>query len=263
MMALLEKHLSRHLVTNAKPVLGTATRPALARSKPRPCGHGGRLPRLGDLPVPEMLAAIVRALKPGARLVFVEFRGNDPGGAHQAAAYDDRRAGAQGGGRAPPRMGEDRARPAVAARRRLPQETLSYLPAQNSKSCLPSTHRNEWRATAFIGESTTRRATASAGRSGPPGPGPRRTSARARRAAPDCRPCDARPAAGGTVGLPRQRSPRARTPAVPGMRAAPCYARHVAVAAAPQDPPGLRRQQHVREVPSVARRHRPSSRARR
>ena len=26
----------------------------------------------------EMLAAIVRALKPGARLVFVEFRGNDP-----------------------------------------------------------------------------------------------------------------------------------------------------------------------------------------
>ena len=76
MLTLLERNLSRNLATNVKPVLGTTTDP--------------RLPAVAlDLAVMvdvyhefeypyEMLAAIVSALKPGGRLVVVEYRANDP-----------------------------------------------------------------------------------------------------------------------------------------------------------------------------------------
>jgi SAM-dependent methyltransferase len=76
MMALLEKHLARHLVTNVKPVLGTATDPRLPAAS---LDLVVMVDVYHEFEYPyEMLAAIVRALKPGARLVFVEFRGNDP-----------------------------------------------------------------------------------------------------------------------------------------------------------------------------------------
>ena len=76
MMALLEKHLSRHLVTNAKPVLGMATDPRLPAAS---LDLAVMVDVYHEFEYPyEMLAAIMRALKPGARLAFVEFRGNDP-----------------------------------------------------------------------------------------------------------------------------------------------------------------------------------------
>jgi len=64
------------------------------RGDARPRDHGGRLPR-ARYPY-EMLAAIVQALKPGGRVVFVEFRGDDRA-CRSKPAHHDRGAGAQRG----------------------------------------------------------------------------------------------------------------------------------------------------------------------
>jgi predicted methyltransferase len=77
MIDILRLQMSQRRVTNVKPVLCTETDPRL------PAGtldlalmvdvyHEFEYPY-------EMLAAIVKALKPGGRVVFVEFRANDPG----------------------------------------------------------------------------------------------------------------------------------------------------------------------------------------
>jgi protein-L-isoaspartate O-methyltransferase len=76
MIEILKKNMSERGAKNVKPILGTTTDPRL------PAGaldlaimvdvyHEFEYPY-------EMLAAIVKALKPGGRVVFVEFRGNDP-----------------------------------------------------------------------------------------------------------------------------------------------------------------------------------------
>ena len=49
----------------------------------------------------EMTEKMVEALKPGGRLVFVEFRLEDDEGADQAGAQDERAAGDQGDGAVP------------------------------------------------------------------------------------------------------------------------------------------------------------------
>src|SRR2546430_15654858 len=75
MIKLLEEQMSRRGAANVKAVLGTPTDPGLP-------GAGIDLALMVDvyheLEYPhEMLAAIVRALKPGGRLVFLEFRAGD------------------------------------------------------------------------------------------------------------------------------------------------------------------------------------------
>ncbi|MEO7728696.1 MAG: class I SAM-dependent methyltransferase [Burkholderiales bacterium] len=75
MIELLEKQMARRGVTNVKPVLGTLSDPRLPANALDlvimvDVYHEFEFPY-------EMLAAITRALKPGGRLVFVEFRGND------------------------------------------------------------------------------------------------------------------------------------------------------------------------------------------
>jgi ubiquinone/menaquinone biosynthesis C-methylase UbiE len=76
MMALLEQNLSRHQATNVRAVLGTTTDPRLPAASLDlailvDVYHEFEFPH-------EMLAAIVRALKSGGRVAFVEFRANDP-----------------------------------------------------------------------------------------------------------------------------------------------------------------------------------------
>jgi ubiquinone/menaquinone biosynthesis C-methylase UbiE len=76
MKALLEKHLARHLSTNVKAILGTATDPRLPEAS---LDLAVMVDVYHELEFPyEMLAAIVRAVKPGGQLAFVEFRANDP-----------------------------------------------------------------------------------------------------------------------------------------------------------------------------------------
>jgi SAM-dependent methyltransferase len=76
MLKLLEGELALRNVTNVKPVLGTQTDPALTASS---IDLALMVDVYHELEYPhEMLAAIVRALKPGGRLVFVEFKGDDP-----------------------------------------------------------------------------------------------------------------------------------------------------------------------------------------
>ena len=76
MIRLLERQMSRRGATNVKPLLGTATDPKLS---PGSVDLALMVDVYHELEFPhEMLAAIVRALKPGGRLAFVEFRGNDP-----------------------------------------------------------------------------------------------------------------------------------------------------------------------------------------
>jgi SAM-dependent methyltransferase len=76
MLALLEKQLSRHLVTNAKAVLGTPTDPRLPAAS---LDLAIMVDVYHEFDHPyEMLAAVVRALKPGGRVAFVEFRADDP-----------------------------------------------------------------------------------------------------------------------------------------------------------------------------------------
>jgi SAM-dependent methyltransferase len=75
MMALLEKELARHLATSARAHLGTPTDPRLPAES---LDLAVMVDVYHELEYPyEMLAAIVRALKPGGRVAFVEFRAND------------------------------------------------------------------------------------------------------------------------------------------------------------------------------------------
>ena len=76
MIALLEQQVARRGVTNVRALPGTLTDPRL------PAGALDLVLMVDvyhefEFPY-EMLAALTRALKPGGRLVFVEFRGNDP-----------------------------------------------------------------------------------------------------------------------------------------------------------------------------------------
>jgi ubiquinone/menaquinone biosynthesis C-methylase UbiE len=76
MKALLEKHLARHLATSVKAVLGTATDPRLPEAS---IDLAVMVDVYHEFEFPyEMLAAIVRAVKPGGQVAFVEFRANDP-----------------------------------------------------------------------------------------------------------------------------------------------------------------------------------------
>jgi ubiquinone/menaquinone biosynthesis C-methylase UbiE len=76
MVRLLEKQMAERGAANVKALLGTATDPRL------PAGQLDLVVMVDvyhELEFPyEMLVAIVRALKPGGRLAFVEYRGNDP-----------------------------------------------------------------------------------------------------------------------------------------------------------------------------------------
>ena len=75
MISLLEQQMSRRRATNVKAVLGTLTDPGLP---PASVDLALMVDVYHELEYPyEMLAAIVRALKPGGRLVLVEFRAGD------------------------------------------------------------------------------------------------------------------------------------------------------------------------------------------
>jgi precorrin-6B methylase 2 len=76
MIALLKEQMKRRGAANVKAILGTATDPRLP---PRSLDLALMVDVYHELEYPhEMLAAVTRALKPGGRLVFVEFRANDP-----------------------------------------------------------------------------------------------------------------------------------------------------------------------------------------
>ena len=76
MLDILKLQMKQRRVSNVKAILGTETDPRL------PAGAldlAIMVDVYHELEYPyEMLAAIVKALKPGGRVVFVEFRGNDP-----------------------------------------------------------------------------------------------------------------------------------------------------------------------------------------
>jgi len=76
MIDILKVQMKQRRVTNVKAILGTETDPRL------PAGAldlAIMVDVYHELEYPyEMLAAIVRALKPGGRVAFVEFRANDP-----------------------------------------------------------------------------------------------------------------------------------------------------------------------------------------
>ena len=77
MVRLLEKRMAQKGASNVKALLGTATDPRL------PAGALDLVVMVDvyhELEFPyEVLNSIVRSLKPGGRLAFVEYRGNDPG----------------------------------------------------------------------------------------------------------------------------------------------------------------------------------------
>jgi predicted methyltransferase len=76
MIKLLELQMSQRGAANVKAVLGTLTDPGLP---PASVDLALMVDVYHELEYPyEMLAAIVRALKPAGRLVFVEFRAGDP-----------------------------------------------------------------------------------------------------------------------------------------------------------------------------------------
>jgi ubiquinone/menaquinone biosynthesis C-methylase UbiE len=76
MLRLLQGELAIRNVTNVKPVLGTETDPRLP---PDTIDLALMVDVYHELEYPyEMLVGIVRALKPGGHLVFVEFKGDDP-----------------------------------------------------------------------------------------------------------------------------------------------------------------------------------------
>jgi precorrin-6B methylase 2 len=75
MVKLLEQQMSKRGAANVKALLGTQTDPGLP---PAGIDLALMVDVYHELEYPyEMLAAIVRALKPGGRLVFVEFRAGD------------------------------------------------------------------------------------------------------------------------------------------------------------------------------------------
>jgi ubiquinone/menaquinone biosynthesis C-methylase UbiE len=76
MIALLEDQMKDRGAANVKAILGTAKDPRLP---PGSLDLALMVDVYHELEYPyEMLAAITRALKPGGRMVFVEFRANDP-----------------------------------------------------------------------------------------------------------------------------------------------------------------------------------------
>lgn len=76
MIALLKRQMKDRGAANVKAILGTATDPRLP---PRSLDLALMVDVYHELEYPyEMLAAITRALKPGGRVVFVEFKANDP-----------------------------------------------------------------------------------------------------------------------------------------------------------------------------------------
>jgi len=76
MIEILRLQMKQRGVTNVKPILGTETDPRLPQGA---LDLALMVDVYHELEYPyEMLAAIVRSLKPGGRVVFVEFRGDDP-----------------------------------------------------------------------------------------------------------------------------------------------------------------------------------------
>jgi len=76
MLDILKRHMSLRGVTNVKAVLGLATDPRLPEGK---LDLVLMVDVYHELEYPyEMLSALVRALKPGGRIAFVEYRANDP-----------------------------------------------------------------------------------------------------------------------------------------------------------------------------------------
>ena len=76
MLQLLEQEASARGITNVKPVLATTTDPKLP---PESIDLAVMVDVYHELEYPhETLSGIVRALKPGGRIAFVEFRANDP-----------------------------------------------------------------------------------------------------------------------------------------------------------------------------------------
>ncbi len=76
MLKLLEREMARVGVSNVKPVLAT---PTGLRLQPGSLDLAVMVDVYHELEYPhEILAEIVRALKPDGRVVFVEFRGDDP-----------------------------------------------------------------------------------------------------------------------------------------------------------------------------------------
>jgi predicted methyltransferase len=77
MIDILRLQMKQQRVANVTPILGTETDPKL---QPGALDLALMVDVYHEFEYPyEMLAAIVKALKPGGRVVFVEFRGNDPG----------------------------------------------------------------------------------------------------------------------------------------------------------------------------------------
>jgi len=76
MIKILQQRMSRRGAANVKTILGTATDPGLPARK---LDLALMVDVYHEFEYPyEMLASIARALKPGGRLVFVEYRANDP-----------------------------------------------------------------------------------------------------------------------------------------------------------------------------------------
>ena len=76
MLDLLAKRMAMFRITNVKPVLGETNDPKLP---PESCDTMIMVDVYHEFDQPyEMIAAMVKALKPGGRIVFVEFRGEDP-----------------------------------------------------------------------------------------------------------------------------------------------------------------------------------------
>lgn len=76
MLDLLTNQMSQVGITNVRPVLGTVTDPKLPAAS---VDLALMVDVYHEFDYPfEMMEAIVRALKPGGRVVFVEFRGEDP-----------------------------------------------------------------------------------------------------------------------------------------------------------------------------------------
>jgi ubiquinone/menaquinone biosynthesis C-methylase UbiE len=76
MLDLLMQRMAKFRIDNVKPVLGEVTDPKLP---PDSCDTMLMVDVYHEFDHPfEMIQAMIRALKPGGRMVFVEFRGEDP-----------------------------------------------------------------------------------------------------------------------------------------------------------------------------------------
>lgn len=76
MLDLLMKRMAMFRITNVKPILGDITDPKLPAES---CDTMIMVDVYHEFDHPyEMISAMVKALKPGGRIVFVEFRGEDP-----------------------------------------------------------------------------------------------------------------------------------------------------------------------------------------